>query len=98
MSDPTTLPGARTPFVHTTTGVSAAKGPTSMTCLTRHFRTRTLLAALLGATALTATPAFAQAAPEASPVSQNATVNLVNALVRKGILSRAEADTMIQQA
>ncbi|MDD4889950.1 MAG: putative porin [Phycisphaerae bacterium] len=98
MSGSSTLPGARTPFVHTTTGVSAAKGPISMTCLTRHFRTRTLLVALLGATALTATPALAQEAPEETPVSQNATVNLVNALVRKGILSRAEADTMIQQA
>ncbi|WEK02142.1 MAG: putative porin [Candidatus Sphingomonas phytovorans] len=56
---------------------------------------RTVLAGLLGATALvSSTTAFAQTAP----VSQNATVNLINKLVEKKILTRAEADTMIAQA
>lgn len=58
------------------------------------FVSRALLAVLLGATALTAAPAFAQ---DAAP-SDNPTINLVNALVKKGILGRAEADTMIAQA
>ncbi|WCM25950.1 putative porin [Sphingomonas sp. QA11] len=56
---------------------------------------RALVAALLGATALTATPALAQ---DAAAPSDNPTINLVNALVKKGILGRAEADTMIAQA
>jgi len=57
---------------------------------------RTVLAGLLGATALVASSsAFAQ---DTSPVSQNATVNLINKLVEKKILTRAEADTMIAQA
>lgn len=58
------------------------------------FFSRGLLRALLGATALTATAAYAQDAP----ISQNATVNLINRLVDKKILSRAEADEMIAQA
>ena len=56
---------------------------------------RTAIAALMGATALfSASAAFAQ---DATP-SQNATVNLINKLVDKKILTRAEADTMIAQA
>ncbi len=56
---------------------------------------RTVIAALMGASALVASSsAFAQTAP----VSQNATVNLINRLVEKKILTRAEADEMIGQA
>ncbi|MCW6533650.1 putative porin [Sphingomonas lycopersici] len=56
---------------------------------------RTIVTALLSASALAAGPAaFAQAAP----ISQNATVNLINKLVEKKVLTRAEADTMIAQA
>jgi hypothetical protein len=58
------------------------------------FRKRAFAAALLGATMLCTHPASAQDAP----VSQNATVNLINKLVEKKILTRAEADTMIAQA
>jgi len=66
----------------------------SMTRSTHRFA-RTALATLLGASALAASSsAFAQSAP----VSQNATVNLINKLVEKKILTRAEADTMIAQA
>src|SRR3546814_2463603 len=54
---------------------------------------RTLITALLGASALMSTSAFAQPSP-----SQNATVNLIRALVKKGVLGQAEADTMITQA
>lgn len=52
-----------------------------------------LVAALLGATALCSAAHAQDAAP-----SDNPTINLVNALVKKHILSRAEADTMIAQA
>lgn len=56
---------------------------------------RTVFAALMGASALVASSsAFAQTAP----ASQNATVNLINRLVEKKILTRAEADEMIAQA
>ncbi len=74
------------------------RGSFRMTSLHVSGRTRTaariLLAALLGASALVAVPARAQ---DAAP-SPNATVNLIHALVRKGILSQTEADTMIAQA
>lgn len=56
---------------------------------------RALAAALLGATMLCAGSASAQ---DSAAPSDNPTINLVNALVRKGILGRAEADTMIAQA
>lgn len=56
---------------------------------------RTVIAALLAATALvSASSAFAQE----SPISQNVTVNLINRLVDKKVLTRAEADEMIAQA
>lgn len=57
-------------------------------------RRAAFLAALLVSSALSAAGALAQ---EAAP-SANATVNLINALVKKRILSRAEADAMIAQA
>jgi hypothetical protein len=57
-------------------------------------RKRALFLALLGASALVATGAHAQ---DAAP-SDNPTINLINALVKKGILERGEADTMIAQA
>lgn len=56
---------------------------------------RTIATALLGASALAAAPALAQ---DVAAPSDNPTINLVNALVKKGILGRAEADTMIAQA
>ncbi len=61
---------------------------------------RTLLTVLLGATALSAlAPAVhAQDAATAATPTQNAVVNLINALVHKGVLSQAEADQMIAQA
>lgn len=57
-------------------------------------RLRVLLAALLGASALAPTPALSQG----STVSQNATINLINKLVEKKILTRGEADAMIADA
>jgi len=56
---------------------------------------RTFMGALLGASALISSSAFAQ---EAASPSQNATVNLIRALVQKGVLSQGEADDMITQA
>lgn len=55
---------------------------------------RAFVAGLLTASALTTSAAFGQTAP----ISQNATVNLINKLVEKKVLTRAEADTMISQA
>jgi len=79
-------------------GVCAAKGFSIMLSTSVAGRTRPtariLLSALLGASALIAAPALAQ---DATP-SQNVTINLINALVRKGVLARTEADAMIAQA
>jgi hypothetical protein len=79
-------------------GVSAKRG-FSMLSITTSGGTRpvsrTIIAALMGASALIAsTAAFAQSAP----ISQNVTVNLINKLVERKVLTRAEADTMIAQA
>lgn len=54
---------------------------------------QSFMAALLGASVLMSTAAVAQSNP-----SENATVNLIRALVKKGVLGQAEADTMIAQA
>ena len=65
-------------------------------CMLSTITGRSVLATLLGATALvSSTAAFAQ---DAAPISQNATVNLINKLVDKKVLTRAEADEMIAQA
>ena len=87
--------GARAPTC--TTRRAAPKGETSsMSCkyVPGRARRAALLAALLVSTAFTATEALAQG----DGASQIATVNLINALVKKRILSRAEADAMIAQA
>jgi hypothetical protein len=54
---------------------------------------RCFATALLAASALCSTSALAQTAP-----SEISTVNLIRALVRKGVLAQDEADTMIAQA
>lgn len=88
------------PHVPPTTlnGANAERGSSSMPSNYSTFRpkrlSRRLMAVLLGATALGATAASAQEAP----ISQNATVNLINRLVDKKVLTRAEADEMIAQA
>lgn len=97
-SDHESLP-LREPSLSTVGVVSPSKGIVSMSSKPNIGRTRpfvrTLMGALLGASALISSSAFAQDA--ASP-SQNATVNLIRALVQKGVLTQAEADAMIAQA
>lgn len=64
---------------------------------------KSLLAGVLGACLFVISSAFAQddGTPRVSkevPISPNATINLVNLLVKKGILSQEQADGLIKQA
>ncbi len=90
--------GDAAPYHLTLSGRRAERGFFTMTAnplsVRKRIVSRAFAAALLGASALCSTTVYAQ---DAAP-SDNPTINLINALVKKHILERAEADTMIAQA